>query len=274
MKITEKDFDIIITNFNNFDIVKTFECGQCFRWQQLDDGYYIGIINGRIIKVKQTNNEIIFKNSDLRYFNMVLKPYFDLDRNYQEINDEIQNLDFIGKACKYSNGIRILKQEPWEALISFIISQNNNIPRIKKIITRLCENFGTNIIDDYFAFPTLNQLKNVTIEDLAILKCGFRDKYIIDAIQKVKNREIILNDLYEMPIEEAKAKLMTIKGVGNKVADCTLLYGFGRTECFPVDTWIKKTMTKHFPNGLPKITPEYLGIVQQYIFYYSREIAE
>lgn len=274
MKITEKNSDIIITDFNNFDIVKTFECGQCFRWQQLEDGYYIGIINGKITKVKQSNNEIIFKNSDLKYFNSVLKPYFDLDRNYQKINDEIKNLDFIGKACKYSDGIRILKQDPWEALISFIISQNNNIPRIKKIITRLCESFGTKIIDGYFAFPTLNQLENVTIEDLAILKCGFRDKYIIDAIQKVKNKEIILNDLYEMPIEEAKAKLMTIKGVGKKVADCTLLYGFGRTECFPVDTWIKKTMVKHFPNGLPKITSEYLGIVQQYIFYYAREVAE
>ena len=270
MKIEQNKQDIIISNYNNFDIVKTFECGQCFRWNQNPDGSFAGIIDRSVITVYQQNDKIIFKNLNINKHYDKIKKYFDLERNYEKINHDISNLYFIGDACKYSRGIRILKQEPFETLISFIISQNNNIPRIKKIINRLCEKFGKKISNEYYSFPTIEDLSNISIDDLSELKCGFRDKYIIDAINKIKNQEIILNDIYNMDVETARKKLMEIKGVGNKVADCVLLYGFSKTDCFPTDTWIKKTMATFFKNGLPKVKKEYLGIIQQYIFYYVR----
>lgn len=270
MKIEQNRQDIIISNYNNFDIVKTFECGQCFRWNQNPDGSFAGIIDRSVITVYQQNDKIIFKNLNINKHYDKIKKYFDLERNYEKINHDISNLYFIGDACKYSRGIRILKQEPFETLISFIISQNNNIPRIKKIINRLCEKFGKKISNEYYSFPTIEDLSNISIDDLSELKCGFRDKYIIDAINKIKNQEIILNDIYNMDVETARKKLMEIKGVGNKVADCVLLYGFSKTDCFPTDTWIKKTMATFFKNGLPKVKKEYLGIIQQYIFYYVR----
>lgn len=270
MKIKQINQDIVITNYNNFDIVKTFECGQCFRWNKNPDGSFAGIIDSSVITVYQQNDKIIFKNLDINIHCDKIKKYFDLDRNYEKINHDISCLYFISDACKYSQGIRILKQEPFETLISFIISQNNNIPRIKKIINRLCEKFGKKICGEYYSFPKIEDLSNISIDDLSELKCGFRDKYIIDAINKIKNREIILDDIYNMDVDTARKKLMEIKGVGNKVADCVLLYGFSKTDCFPTDTWIKKTMATFFKNGLPEIKKEYLGIIQQYIFYYVR----
>lgn len=269
MKIIQDNNDIVILNYNNFDITKTFECGQCFRWNVQPDGSYIGVVGDEVLKVSQLDNKIIFKDLSLDHLDYI-KRYFDLDTDYQKINDDIQNLYFIGDACKYSQGIRILKQDPWETLISFIISQNNNIPRIKKIIERLCLNFGHKIIDNYYSFPSLEDLYDISIDDLSDLKCGFRDKYIIDAIEKVKNKDIILDDLFNMDVDKARETLLTIKGVGNKVSDCVLLYGFSKTDCFPTDTWIKKTMAKFFKNGLPDVNKNYLGFIQQYIFFYVR----
>lgn len=270
MNIKQDNQDIIIENYNNFDIIKTFECGQCFRWTRQDDGSYVGVVKNKVITVYQENNKIIFKNLSNSDSKIKIQEYFDLDRDYESINKDLSKINFIGDAMRYSQGIRILKQDPWEALISFIISQNNNIPRIKKIIEIFCKKFGKKIIDSYFEFPKIDDLKDISIEDLADLRCGFRDKYIMDAILKIKNQEIILDNLYNLNIDEARKELIKIKGVGPKVADCVLLYGFSKTDSFPTDIWIKKTMDKFFKEGLPKIKKEYLGIVQQYIYYYAR----
>lgn len=272
MNIRKFNNDIIISNRKNFDIYKTFESGQCFRWFLQDDGSYIGIVGNDVITVYQHHDKIIFKDLPFDKYYEKINSYFDLDRDYQKINDDISNLYFIGEACNYSNGIRILKQDEWETLISFIISQNNNIPRIKKIISILCQKFGQKIIDNYYTFPTIDELSDITISDLADLRCGFRDKYIMDAINKIKNKEIILNDIYNMDILEARNYLQKIKGVGKKVADCVLLYGFAKMNCFPTDIWIKKILYKFFKDGFPTINEEYLGIVQQYMFYYARSL--
>ena len=272
INIKQDNQDIVISGCNNFDIIKTFESGQCFRWNQQDDGSYIGVIENKVITVFQENNKIIFKNLLISEYKNKIKKYFDLDTDYEIINNSLLDLDFdfINEAIRYSSGIRILKQDPWEVLISFIISQNNNISRIKKIIERFCQKFGKKIIDNYFEFLRIDDLKDVSIKDLADLKVGFRDKYILDAILKIKNQEIILENLYKLNIDEARKELVKIKGVGPKVADCVLLYGFSKTDSFPIDIWIKKTMNKFFKDGLPKIKKEYLGIVQQYIYYYVR----
>lgn len=270
MRVKEVENDVIVLGCYDFDLEKTFECGQCFRWNKQSDGGYVGVVKNKVICIHKIGNEIVLKDTSIEDFNSVLKNYFDLETNYADINNAISNMPFIGDACAYSKGIKILKQDPWEALISFIISQNNNIPRIKNIISDFCKKFGKKIHREYFTFPTVKELENITLNDLASLKCGFRDKYIIDAIKKIINKEVILDDLYCMDVEEARDVLMKIKGVGKKVADCTLLYGFSKMDCFPTDVWIKKVMAKFFSNGLPPIKKEYMGVVQQYIFYYVR----
>lgn len=262
--------DIVLSNYNNFDLAKTFNCGQCFRWDLQSDGSFIGFIDNQVINVIEQDNLIYFKNLNINHHLDKIIQYFDLKRNYQAINDELSNLFFISDACHFSQGIRILKQNPWETLISFIISQNNNIPRIKKIINTLCYKFGKPLGNNLYSFPSFNDLANISINDLADIKCGFRDKYIIDAIDAIKSKRVILDDLFNLNSSDARNLLMKIKGVGPKVADCVLLYAFSKFDCFPTDTWIKKTLNSFFKNGLPNINPDYLGFVQQYIFYYVR----
>ncbi|MDD6446716.1 MAG: DNA-3-methyladenine glycosylase 2 family protein, partial [Ruminococcus sp.] len=174
------------------------------------------------------------------------------------------------EAQQYAPGIRILSQEPWEALCSFIISQNNNIPRIKGIIDRLCRQYGEPIGDNLYAFPTAERLSRCTVDDLAPLRSGFRAKYIVDAATKVATNEINLHEIKKMPVEQARKELMKIKGVGPKVADCTMLYGMGKKECFPMDVWMKRAMEVLFPNLTPEDFGTNAGIAQQYIFHYSR----
>ncbi len=280
MKIEKFDSNFVISDYDNFDIEKTFESGQCFRWTKCADDSYIGIVQDNVFRISKQQNRLmleilnnshdIFQTPDGSKFIKDISQYFDLATNYEEINASLLELPFISDACRYSKGIRILRQDPWEMLISYIISQNNNIPRIKKIINRLCENFGKKLCDNFYSFPKAEDLYGVSLHDLQCLNCGFRDKYILDAILKVKEKTVILKDIYDMPTDQARKSLLTIKGVGNKVADCVLLYGFGKKDCFPVDTWIKKAMDKYLKSGLSGVKNEYLGIVQQYIYYYMR----
>ena len=173
-------------------------------------------------------------------------------------------------ASEYGKGIRVLNQEPWETLCSFIISQNNNIKRIKGIIARLCENFG-NETENGYTFPAPEKLACLTPEDLSELRAGFRAKYIIDAAQKVTSGEVDLKKLRNLSTDEARAELMKIKGVGPKVADCALLFSHKHISAFPKDVWIKRAMQVLFRGDLPEIAKPYAGIVQQYIFFYARE---
>lgn len=262
--------DIVLYDVPCLDIELCVFCGQAFRWKKNDDGSFRGIVDGKVTDIAQTEDKIIFKNTSEDDFLNLWKDYFDIDADYENYCRILSNDENIKKACEEYYGIRILHQKPWEALCSFIISQNNNIPRIMGIIDRLCESFGEKIGENDYTFPSYEGLRNVSAEELAPLRAGFRNKYIADAVDKLCSGEIDLEKIKTMPIEEARAELMKIKGVGAKVAECTLLYGFGRKEAFPVDVWVKKIMAEMYPEGLPDCCKNIEGIAQQYLFHWRR----
>ena len=267
-EVSFDDRGAVITS--DIDIAKTLDCGQAFRFSE-SDGVWRGVAMGRAITLTQEGNKITLFDVDEEEFNSLWRGYFDLDRDYEMIKSSVSSNEILKKATDFSDGIHILRQEPWEAVCSFIISANNNIPRIKGIISRLCENFGKQVADGLFTFPSAERIAALTLDDLAVIKSGFRAKYILDAAQKFSRNQIDVEALYTLSIDEARNALMTIKGIGPKVADCALLFGWGRVECFPVDVWIRRAMNHFFgENGLPSEAVEYAGIVQQYLFYWAR----
>lgn len=261
--------EIHIKNVSNFDLAQTLDCGQAFRWSQNENGVWSGIAFGKYIELSEKDGDIIISGSNQVDFKNIWANYFDLSRDYAQIIEDVSVNETVRKAAEFSHGIRLLNQEPWEALCSFIISQNNNIPRIKGIVERLCENFGEKTNGGY-TFPSAETVAKVTVEELAVIRSGFRAKYIIDAAQKVTSGEINLETLRTADYDAAREKLMTIKGVGPKVADCVLLYGLSRIEAFPRDVWIKRALEQMFDGQLPDCAVRYAGIVQQYIFHYIR----
>lgn len=266
-----KNNNIYIYNIKNFDLPQTLDCGQAFRWRCLSGEKWCGVADDRYLELeKLTQDSIVLYNTTPQEFETFWKNYFDLQRDYSEIIQKISSNEILKKATKFGSGIRILNQEPWETLCSFIISQNNNIKRIKGIIERFCELFGEKI-GDYYAFPTAEVVSKLTLEDLAPIRSGFRAKYIIDAANKITSGEVNLKALCDMSIDDARNELMKIKGVGPKVADCALLFSHKHIEAFPQDVWIKRAMQSLFGGELPQEAKQYAGIVQQYIFFYARE---
>ncbi len=262
--------DIVLKDISCLNIKLCLFCGQAFRWTENADGSFHGTVKNKSVDIYQNEKEIIFRNTDEETFNKLWAAYFDLDRDYAALCEKISEDRYISEATKEYYGIRILRQDSWEALCSFIISQNNNIPRITGIISRLCENFGEKTESGDYTFPSYEKLSCLTVDDLAPLRAGFRSKYILDAAQKLTCGEISLERINEMPIEDARQELMKIKGVGAKVAECTLLYGFGRMEAFPVDVWVKRIMEEMYEEGLPECTNGVEGIAQQYLFHWRR----
>lgn len=251
-----------------FDIRRTFLCGQCFRWSEDENGGFTGIAGGRKITLTQQDGDVVLhgiSEQDIPFW----ENYFDMSTDYSGYIKNLSADDTLKKACESSSGIRILRQEPFETLISFIISQNNNIPRISGIIGRLCESFGEKI-DGGYAFPTARQLSGIVPEDLAPLRAGFRARYICDAVNKVNSGEISFEEVDALPLIPAREKLKTIVGVGDKVADCVLLFAFHKTDAFPKDVWVKRIMAHFYPGGLPECTTGIEGIAQQYLFDYVR----
>ncbi len=271
MRITKIRNDLILSNFENIDLSQTFDCGQCFRWSKNPEGY-AGIFKNNTLVLCQHDNKITFKNTTNSEFKSIWYEYFDLGTDYKKIGENIASMHpILEKAYKECNGIRILRQDPWETLCSFIISQNNNIPRIKKIIHSFCNLFGNKIESRLeYSFPSPQYIAKLRPEELEPIKSGFRAAYILDAAQKVDSKIIDFEKIKNMDYDEAKNTLMKIKGVGPKVADCTLLYGFHKLEAFPEDVWIKKVMNTFFKDESPKIFGEYAGIAQQYLYHYSR----
>ena len=266
-----KNNNIYIYNTKNFDLPQTLDCGQAFRWRCLEGEKWCGVANDHFLELEKINQDtIVLYNTKTEEFEDFWKNYFDLERNYAEIIEKISSNEILKTATKFGNGIRILNQEPWETLCSFIISQNNNIKRIKGIIERFCELFGENK-GNYYAFPKAEDIAKLTVEDLAPIRSGFRAKYIIDAAKKITSGEVNLNALSDMTIDNARNELMKIKGVGPKVADCALLFSHKHIEAFPQDVWIKRAMQSLFGGELTQEAKEYAGIVQQYIFFYARE---
>ncbi len=250
----------------DFSLDETLDCGQAFRWEKQSGGkntvYRGAFLNTELTATELGGGEFCLYDTDEQTFLSVWKDYFDLDTDYGEIKRRLSADKTLEKACLYAGGIRLLRQDPWEALCSFIISQNNNIPRIKGIIARLTGHFK--------GFPTYSRLAEETPDSLGFLRAGFRAKYLIDAAQKLQSGEVSLEKAAACDIDEARRELMTIKGVGPKVAECALLYGMHRLQAFPVDVWIRRVMEKWYPNGLPDCCKGIEGVAQQYLFHYIR----
>ncbi len=260
-----------------FSLEKTFECGQCFRFEKDGNGNgngYSGVAFGRKLHALAEGGCVVLENVSKEEYKSVWESYFDLGRDYGLINAALSRDKTVSSALEAASGIRILRQDPWETLCSFIISQNNNIPRIKKIIELLCKNFGQDIGGAY-AFPSAKAIAEAGKNKLSVINCGYRAEYIADAAQKVADGQINLNAVGKMECADAKNRLMEIKGVGPKVADCVLLFGFSRLSAFPRDVWIKRVIDKYYGEGFDEsIFAPYGGIAQQYLFYYERNISK
>lgn len=269
-KLVENRDGITLEHLKNFDLSQTLDCGQCFRWKKSGDNSYKGIVNKKVITATQVDDNLIL-NVNKEEFHKFWIKYFDLETDYEKICNDFKKINPILKsACEKFSGIRILRQDPWETICSFIISQNNNIPRIKKIIERLCVLFGDKISEDEYSFPRAETISKLSIDDLSPIKSGFRAKYILDAAQKIESNSVDLEYIKSCDFLEAKNILMAINGVGPKVAECVLLYGFHRLEAFPMDVWMKKISNKFFPNELIEFLGETRGIAQQYLYHYAR----
>ena len=275
---------------DSFNLKHIFECGQCFRWNKETDGSYTGIFKNNVLNVKEENEKIIFQGICENKIEHVVIDYFDLKTNYGKIKKELSKIDcYLEESIKFGKGIRILNQDLWEVLISFIISANNNIPRIKGIVERISSKYGKEIIykgKKYYTFPTPEELSKASVEDLRKLGLGFRDKRVYETTKMVLNKEINLEELKtETNVNKLKEKLMLFPGVGNKVADCIMLFSLKKYEVFPIDVWVRRVMNELYIKNrdetkVNKLEIERLarekygdlaGLAQQYLFYWKRE---
>lgn len=272
MKFTRLQNDLLISECLNFDPFVSCECGQCFRFERISGEEYVLFAQGRRLNIRKQGEAWLFCDISEDEFLEKFYPYFDLERDYSEIIKSFSGDESISRAATLGGGIRIFRQDAWETLISFIISANNNIPRIKKIIESLCRLLGEES-NGYYSFPTPESIANAGIEGLAPIKAGFRAKYIADAASKVLSGEVSLEYIKNCGYESALTELKKIKGVGDKVANCVLLFGFGYYEAFPIDVWVKRVIGKYYGEDFdPKTLGAYAGIAQQYLFYYERSI--
>ena len=263
---------LVVDGVPDFDLSQTLECGQCFRWRRLEGPglCYEGVARGRYLRLSQQADRLTLFDTPPEEYEGIWRDYFDLGRDYGAIKRQLSRSAVFRRAIGYCPGIRVLRQEPWEALASFLLSQNNNIRRIQGMIDRLCAAFGEEISPGWYAFPPPERLAGLTVEQLAPVRCGFRAKYLLDAAAKVAGGSIRLDEVDAAGTEEARQMLMQIYGVGRKVADCALLYGWGKTDCFPSDVWILRAVRQLFPRGLPQCAQRHAGIAQQYLFHYVR----
>lgn len=281
--------EYILENYKSFKSEHIFECGQCFRWNKQKDDSYTGVFNQNVINVKEKDGKIIFKGICNGNVKEECDKYFDLNTNYEEIKNKLSKIDDnLKNSIKYGEGIRILNQDLWETLISFIISANNNIPRIKGIIERLSKNYGKKIKwndEEYYCFPTPEELSKASVEDLRKLGLGFRDTRVYETTKMVNENKSILKEIEnEKDVKVLKEKLLAFPGVGPKVADCIMLFSLKKLEVFPIDVWVRRVMnelyikkedeTKVDKKEIEKLAREkygnLAGLAQQYLFYWRR----
>mgnify|MGYP000176688103 FL=1 len=280
-----------IENIKSFELTDIFDCGQCFRWNKQEDGSYTGIFRKNVINVQKQKNTIIFKGICDGEIKEIVEDYFDLKRNYEEIKNKLSQIDEnVKTSIEYGQGIRILNQDLWEMIISYIISANNNIPRIKGIIERLSKTYGQEIEwngEKYYTFPTPEELKDVTVEDYRKLGTGFRDIRLYETVHMILDKKVNLEEMQNNSNTlEVREQLLTLSGVGPKVADCILLFStLKRFEVFPIDVWVRRVMnelyiknedeTKVNKKEIEKLAHakfgNLAGIAQQYLFYWKRE---
>ncbi len=275
---------VIVSNIKDFNPVHTFECGQCFRWVSQDDGSYTGVARGRVLNVKVEDGVLILKNTDLDDFKNIWFDYFDLGRDYGKVKEAVMKDDTMKEAVAFGWGIRLLKQDIWETLISFIISANNRIPRIMKTVGVISKIYGGKLEMDgkyYYSFPGVEKLIQSSLEELEVCKGGFRCKYILNSSNMLEKGEINLGKIHLMDTDRAREELMKFPGVGPKVADCVLLYSGTKYDVFPTDVWVKRVMEELYfkretsLNEIQKFAAGYFGnfagFAQQYLFYFARE---
>lgn len=280
-----------INNIKSFEPKHIFDCGQCFRWNEMADGSYTGTFGRNVLNVKKENKEIKFKGLVDGNIEDICNKYFDLDRDYEKIKKDLSKIDNNMKtSINYGEGIRLLNQDLWETIISFIISANNNIPRIKGIIDRISKTYGEKIVwegKEYYTFPTPKQLSKATIEDLRKLGLGFRDVRVYETTKIINAKKVDLEKLHkEENTQHVREILLTLPGVGPKVADCILLFStLKRLEVFPIDVWVRRVINELYIKNeneekVNKKEIEQLakqkygnlaGIAQQYLFYWKRE---
>lgn len=281
----------ILENEKTFELKDIFDCGQCFRWNRENDGSYTGVFGNNVINVQKENKKVIFKGICDGDIKDICTDYFDLNRDYEEIKRKLSKIDvYMKESIEYGKGIRILNQDLWETIISFIISANNNIPRIKGIIERISKSFGNKIIyngKEYYTFPTIEELSKASVEELRKLGLGFRDIRVYETTNMIKTNKVNLEKLKsEENFNIVRETLLTLSGVGPKVADCILLFStLKRWEAFPIDVWVRRVMnelyiknadeTKVNKKQIENIAYEKFGklagIAQQYLFYWKRE---
>jgi len=269
MNSTQKCYTVRLPLPPHFNLGQTLNCGQCFRFVETETGKYCGVALDKYFEFTVCTDELIIC-SDSEFSDKEVIEFFDFDRDYEKINLTLSQDKTMCSAIKYAGGIRILRQPHWETLCSFILSQNNNIKRITGIIERLCENFGEPIGSGRYSFPTPERLALLSEEELAPIRSGFRAKYVLDAARKVVSGEVDFDEIISSDTDRAREILMKIHGVGPKVADCVLLFGFHKLDAFPKDVWIKKALQEFYPDGVPDYIKEYGGIAQQYLFHYIR----
>ena len=254
-----------------FALSETLDCGQAFRWRQREDGCWEGVAGGRYLCLESQGEDIFLQavpEADRPFW----RRYFDLERDYEELAVLFRKNPRLRRALASCPGIRVLRQEPWETLCTFILSANNNIPRIKGIVERLCQGWGEAVPGTGLpAFPKPEALAPLGEEDLAPLRAGWRSAYLLDAARQVAGGRLDLEETASLPTQEAEARLLEVKGVGKKVAQCVLLFGFGRVECIPMDVWMKRVMAELYPRGFPGYLRPYGGIAQQVLFHYYRQ---
>lgn len=271
IETTERITTVDLAGVDELDIVKTFECGQCFRWNADSDGVYTGVAFGFPARVWAENGRVYLRSAAPED---MWRSYFDLDRDYAAASSGFDGGDYLAECVEFGRGIRILRQDGWEALCSFIISQCNNISRIKGIVECLCELFGDELEFEgkrYYSFPSAERIAELNVDELAPLRCGYRAPYIISAAIAVATGALDLKALAAADSVTAKKELLKLNGVGEKVANCVVLFGLYHMEAFPIDVWIRRALKEHFPPDFdPATLGSCAGLAQQYIFYYAR----
>lgn len=267
---------------NNFNLHDTVTCGQIFRFYEEDDNSYTIILNDRIINVKMDKNELIIDSNNMDNIENIVRNYFDLDYDYEKLNSEIISIDSSNKYLVEScNGLKMINEPRFELIISYILSANNGVPQIRNSLNMIAKKYGEKVLfrdKEYYLFPSVDKLKNVSIDEYRECKAGFRDKYIYEIVSKINNKEFDIDSIETMNSDDALIYLMNNKGIGEKVASCILLFGYHRFDVFPIDTWVKKYMIEKYNLEKVKDIREYMkgkyndncGLVIQYIFHYNR----
>ncbi|MCQ4727304.1 N-glycosylase [Anaerotignum faecicola] len=287
MKYTQENGNIILKDYDSFIISQTLECGQCFNFNKLGEEDYIVTAHKKALHIYQSGDAIVFEDTSINEFETIWLNYFDLNRDYNEIKKLLADEDEILKgAVEYAPGIRIINQEFFQCLISFIISQNNRIPMIKKVVYNISKKYGEYIRtvngEDYYSFPEPKRLFGLDGEEYKDCKAGFRGKYIADAVTKYVTDELEIESFKSLSTEELRKRLISINGVGPKVADCVMLFSLKRSDAFPTDVWVKRIMSYFYFGGqdtpIKKIHEfadekfgDYSGFAQQYLFNYARQ---